>query len=69
VERRADELLGQGVSVLRTQRVLRREFPTLERDEAWFAAGLKLGRDMPSWFYNNRHLVGEARWRGPTGQK
>jgi hypothetical protein len=60
---RAAELRASGLSQLRTQRALRREFPHLERHEAWHAAGLKLGRDAPNWFYLNPFLVREARYR------
>jgi hypothetical protein len=60
---RATELRASGLSQLRVQRTLRREFPNLERDEAWRAAGLKLGQDAPLWYHLNPNLVREARYR------
>jgi hypothetical protein len=60
---RAAELKESGLSQLRVQRVLRREFPSLERHEAWHAAGLKLGRDAPLWYHLNPNLAREVRPR------
>jgi hypothetical protein len=60
---RAAELKESGLSQLRVQRVLRREFPNLERHEAWHAAGLKLGWDAPLWYHLNPNLAREVRPR------
>jgi hypothetical protein len=60
---RAAELKASGLSQLRIQRVLRREFPSLERHEAWHAAGLRLGQDAPLWYHLNPNLAREVRPR------
>jgi hypothetical protein len=46
---RGRELRDEGLTVLRAYRVLKREFPTAERDELWVAAGADLGTGWPLW--------------------
>jgi hypothetical protein len=46
---RGRELREDGFSVLRTFRVLKREFPHVERHELWVAAGADLGTGWPLW--------------------
>jgi hypothetical protein len=46
---RGRELREEGLTVLRAYRVLKREFPTAERDELWLAAGADLGTGWPLW--------------------
>jgi hypothetical protein len=46
---RGRELREQGLSELRTFRVLRKEFPHVERDVLWAATGADLGSGWPLW--------------------
>lgn len=46
---RGRELREAGLTELRTFRVLRREFPHLERYELWAATGADMGTGWPLW--------------------
>lgn len=46
---RGRELRESGLTVLRSFRILKREFPHAERDELWLAAGADMGTGWPLW--------------------
>jgi hypothetical protein len=46
---RGRELRMAGLTELRAFRALKREFPFVERDELWAAAGADLGTGWPLW--------------------